>query len=84
MKHNFDEIIEGISKTLEVCPPESAGQLLDRGAALAGGGALIRGLDRLLSDKMGMPFFVAEDPLRCVVNGTGAIIEKEGKASILR
>jgi rod shape-determining protein MreB len=84
LKHNFDEIIEGISKTLEVCPPESAGQLLDRGAALAGGGALIRGLDRLLCDKMGMPFFVAEDPLRCVVNGTGAIIEKEGKASLLR
>ncbi len=75
LKHNFDDIIEGISKTLEVCPPEAAGQLLDRGAALAGGGALIRGLDRLLSDKTGMPFFVAEDPLRCVVNGTGVIIE---------
>lgn len=75
LKHNFDDIIEGISKTLEVCPPEAAGQLLDRGAALAGGGALIRGLDRLLSDKTGMPFFIAEDPLRCVANGTGVIIE---------
>lgn len=75
LKHNFDDVIEGISKTLEVCPPEAAGQLLDRGAALAGGGALIRKLDRLLSEKTGMPFFVAEDPLRCVVNGTGTIIE---------
>lgn len=75
LKHNFDDIIEGISKTLEICPPEAAGQLLDRGAALAGGGALIRGLDRLLSDKTGMPFFIAEDPLRCVANGTGVIIE---------
>lgn len=75
LKNNFNEIIEGISKTLEVCPPEAAGQLLDRGAALAGGGALIRGIDRLLSEKTGMPFFVAEDPLRCVVNGTGVMIE---------
>ncbi|MGN0860449.1 MAG: rod shape-determining protein [Candidatus Spyradosoma sp.] len=75
LKHNFDDILEGISKTLEICPPESAGQLLDRGAVLAGGGAQIRGLDRFLSDKTGIPFFVAEDPLRCVVNGTGTIIE---------
>lgn len=75
LKHNFNDIIEGIQKTLESCPPEAAGQLLDRGAAIAGGGALIRGLDRLLSEKTGMPFFVAEDPLRCVVNGTGVIID---------
>lgn len=75
LKHNFNDILEGISKTLEVCPPESAGQLLDRGAVLAGGGAQIRGLDRFLSEKTGIPFFVAENPLRCVVNGTGTIIE---------
>ncbi len=75
LKHNFNDILEGISKTLEVCPPESAGQLLDRGAVLAGGSAQIRGLDRFLSEKTGIPFFVAEDPLRCVVNGTGTIIE---------
>lgn len=75
LKHNFNDIIEGISKTLEICPPEVAADLVDRGVALAGGGALVRGLDRLLSEKTGLPFFVAEDPLRCVVNGTGKIIE---------
>lgn len=84
LKHNFDEIIEGISKTLEVCPAEAAGQLLDRGAALSGGGAMIRGLDRLLSERMGIPFFVAEDPLRCVVNGTGVIIENSNWSSYHR
>jgi len=75
LQSNFNDIIDGINQTLEICPPEASGQLLDRGAALAGGGALIRGLDRLLSEKTGMPFFVAEDPLRCVVNGTGVMIE---------
>ena len=84
LKHNFDDILEGISKTLEICPPESAGQLLDRGAVLAGGGAKIRGLARFLSDKTGIPFFVAEEPLRCVVNGTGIIIENSNWNSFRR
>ncbi len=84
LKHNFDDILEGISKTLEVCPPESAGQLLDRGAVLAGGSAQIRGLDRFLSEKTGIPFFVAEDPLRCVANGTGTIIENSNWNSFRR
>lgn len=84
LRHNFDEIILGIQKALEVCPPESAGQLYDRGAALAGGGALIRGIDRLLTDKIKIPFFVAEDPLACVVNGTGVILENSRWSSIQR
>lgn len=71
----FKNMAQAIHQTLEHCPPEISGNLIDRGAALAGGGALIRGLDRFFSDSTGLPFFVSEDPLFAVVRGTGISIE---------
>lgn len=72
----LQEIIEAVKRTLEVTPPELAADAIDRGIALAGGGALLRGLDRLLAQETGMPVFVANDPLRCVVLGTGKVVEE--------
>ena len=62
--------------TLEHCPPELASDLMDRGIMLAGGGALIRGLDRLISEEMNLPVFVADDPLKAVAKGTGMVLQE--------
>ena len=67
-------IVDAIRVTLERCPPELSADLVDRGFVLAGGGALIRGIDRLLSDKTGLPVIVADDPLYAVANGTGEVL----------
>ena len=56
-------IVESVRITLERCPPELASDLVDRGLMLAGGGALLRGLDQLLMKETGLPVHVAEDPL---------------------
>jgi len=63
-----------VRTTLERCPPELSADLVDRGFVMAGGGSLIRGIDRLLSDKTGLPVIVADDPLSAVANGTGAVL----------
>jgi rod shape-determining protein MreB and related proteins len=65
------QIVDTVRMTLERCPPELSADLVDRGFVMAGGGSLIRGIDRLLSDKTGLPVTVAEDPLSAVANGTG-------------
>jgi rod shape-determining protein MreB len=67
-------IVEAIRNALERCPPELSADLVDRGFVVAGGGALLRGLDRLLCDKTGLPVLIAEDPLSAVANGTGAVL----------
>ncbi len=69
-------IVEAVRSTLERCPPELASDLIDRGIMLAGGGSLLRGLDRLISEETGLPVFVAEDPLRAVANGTGIVLQE--------
>ena len=61
--------------TLEKTPPELAADILDRGIVMSGGGALLRGLDRLLAEETEMPVQVAEDPLTCVARGTGMALE---------
>jgi rod shape-determining protein MreB len=68
-------IVDAVRATLERCPPELSADLVDRGFVMAGGGSLIRGIDRLLSDKTGLPVTVAEDPLSAVANGTGAVLD---------
>jgi rod shape-determining protein MreB len=68
-------IIEAVKMTLERTPPELAADILDRGIVMSGGGALLRGIDRLLSEETGMPVQVAEDPLTCVARGTGITLE---------
>jgi rod shape-determining protein MreB len=67
-------IVDAVRVTLERCPPELSADLVDRGFVMAGGGALIRGIDRLLSDKTGLPVTVSDDPLSAVANGTGAVL----------
>ncbi|MEI8234271.1 MAG: rod shape-determining protein [Verrucomicrobiota bacterium] len=68
-------IVESVRVTLERCPPELSADLVDRGLVLAGGGALLRGLDKLLSEETGLPVHVAEDPLSAVAEGTGRALQ---------
>jgi rod shape-determining protein MreB and related proteins len=67
-------IVDLVRNALERCPPELSADLVDRGFVLAGGGALIRNIDRLLSDATGLPVIVAEDALSAVANGTGVVL----------
>ena len=69
-------IVDSVRVTLERCPPELSGDLVDRGLVLAGGGALLRGLDRLLQEETGLPVHVAEDPLSAVAEGTGRALSE--------
>jgi rod shape-determining protein MreB len=68
-------IINTIKVALENTPPELASDIVDRGIVLAGGGALLRGLDLLLKHETGLPVIVAEDPLSAVVNGVGKVLD---------
>jgi rod shape-determining protein MreB len=68
-------IVETVREALERCPPELSADLVDRGMILAGGGALIRGLDKFISDQTGLPVLVADDPLTAVARGTGKILQ---------
>ncbi|MDL5048071.1 rod shape-determining protein [Oscillatoria amoena NRMC-F 0135] len=67
-------IIDSVRVTLERCPPELSADLVDRGMVLAGGGALLKGLDKLLADETGLPVHIAEDPLSAVAEGAGKIL----------
>ncbi|MDX2226450.1 MAG: rod shape-determining protein [Verrucomicrobiae bacterium] len=69
-------IVESVRVALERCPPELSADLVDRGMVLAGGGALLRGLDRLLGEETGLPVHVAEDPLSAVAEGTGKVLNE--------
>ncbi|MDE5412445.1 rod shape-determining protein [Alkalihalobacterium chitinilyticum] len=75
LKDTVDAIIDAVKNTLEKSPPELAADIMDRGIVLTGGGALLRNLDRVLSDETNMPVIVAEDPLDCVALGTGRALE---------
>ncbi len=68
-------IIEAIKTTLEKTPPELSADIIDQGITLAGGGALLKGLDRLINKETGMPVNIAESPLDCVAEGTGMVLE---------
>lgn len=74
-------IIDAIKSTLEKTPPELSADIIDHGIMLTGGGALLRGLDKLVEQETGMPVHVAENPLDCVVNGTGKQLEVNMPAS---
>lgn len=69
-------IVDVVRVALENTPPELSSDLVDRGIVMAGGGSLLRGLDKLLSKETGLPVRVAEDPLFCVVNGAGKVLEE--------
>src|SRR5579859_7958759 len=68
-------IVDAVKTTLDKCPPELAGDVMDRGIALTGGGALLRGLDERLREETGMPIHLADNPLDSVVLGTGKCVE---------
>lgn len=75
MRESIRKIIEIVKITLEKTPPELASDIMEKGIVLAGGGALIKNLDKMLSIETGMPVYIAEEPLDCVVRGTGKTLE---------
>ncbi|RFP63023.1 MAG: rod shape-determining protein [Limnothrix sp. CACIAM 69d] len=75
MSEPLSVIVEAVKRTLERTPPELASDIIDRGIMLAGGGALLKGLDTLISHETGIVVHVAPDPLSCVVLGTGRVLE---------
>ena len=68
-------VMDAIRTTLERTPPELSADVIDKGIMLTGGGALLRGLDKLVEEQTGIPVFVAERPLDCVADGTGVVLE---------
>lgn len=72
---SLNQIVEAIKTTVEETPPELLADIMDRGIVLAGGGALLRGLDHLISDATKVKVHIADDPLTCVVRGTGLVLE---------
>lgn len=77
----LQEVLEAIRTTLEKTPPELAADIIDQGIVLTGGGALLRGLDKLISQETGMNVYAAEDPLDCVALGAGAVLDNMDKLS---
>ncbi len=75
IRESIAKIIEIVKGTLEKTPPELASDIMEKGIVLAGGGAMIQNLDKLLSAETGMPVYIAEEPLDCVVRGTGKTLE---------
>jgi rod shape-determining protein MreB len=74
IKEPVQHIIDAIRRTLEKTPPELAADIYNRGIVLTGGGALLQGLDELISNETEVPVFVADDPLSCVAIGTGKML----------
>ncbi|HHT9114541.1 MAG TPA: rod shape-determining protein, partial [Candidatus Wunengus sp. YC65] len=75
LKDPFDKIVGAVKSTLEKTSPELASDLITNGLVLVGGGALIRGLDKLLAQETGLPVQVGNDPLTAVARGTGYLLE---------
>lgn len=75
IRESISKIIDSVKQTLEKTPPELASDIMEKGIVLAGGGALIQNMDKLLSLKTGMPVYIAESPLECVVKGTEKTVE---------
>lgn len=71
----LNAIVEAVKLTLEATPPELAADAMNNGIMLAGGGALLRGLDELIREETGMPVHIAKDPMSCVAIGTGKVVE---------
>jgi len=72
-----NQILDAVRATLEKTPPELAADIIDRGIMLTGGGALLRGLDKLIAGETKIPVLIAEKPLDCVVDGTGICLESD-------
>ena len=75
IKESVGKIVDIVKITLEKTPPELASDIMEKGIILAGGGALIKNLDKLISIETGMPVYIAEEPLEAVARGTGKTLE---------
>jgi rod shape-determining protein MreB len=76
LQEPISSIIDAIKVTLERCPPELSADLVDRGMILAGGGALLTGIDKLIAEQTGLPVHLADDPLSAVAEGTGVVLNE--------
>ncbi|MFT4692979.1 MAG: rod shape-determining protein MreB [Limisphaerales bacterium] len=76
LKEPLSSIVESVRITLERCPPELAADLIDRGIVMAGGGGLLRNIDRLVAQETGLPVHIADDPLTAVCEGTGRVLNE--------
>jgi rod shape-determining protein MreB len=70
-----NQILNAIKQALENTPPELAADIVDKGLVLAGGGALLKGMDVFLREETSLPIIIAEDPLTCVVLGAGKVLD---------
>jgi len=81
LQEPLSAIVQSVKSALEQCPPELAADIAEHGIVLTGGGALLRNIDRLVSEETGLPVIVAEDPLTCVARGGGKALEMLDKHS---
>ena len=77
LSDSINQILDTIKDTLEKTPPELSADIIDQGIMLTGGGALIRGIDKLISEQTGIPVNIADNPLDCVVDGAGIYLESD-------
>lgn len=75
LQDELREVINAVKKVLQNTPPELSADIMDKGTVLSGGGALLKNLDQLITRTIGVPCYVADDPLRCVVRGTGKVLD---------
>jgi rod shape-determining protein MreB len=75
MQESIQQIVGAVRRALEITPPELASDIVDRGIVMTGGGSLVRGLDTLLREETGLPIHVDDEPLTCVVRGTGKVLD---------
>ena len=78
MREPLKEIADALKTVLEMMPPDLAADIVENGVVLTGGGALIRGIDKYLSDIVKLPVFIADEPLLAVAKGTGKALEEIG------
>ena len=85
LQEPLEEIVRTVRLLLRETPPELSADIMDKGIILSGGGGLLRNLDQLITESIGVPCFAAEDPLTCVARGTGAVLEnlEAYKASLM-
>ena len=79
LSESLSHVVEAIKITLEKTPPELSADIIDQGIMLAGGGALLKGFDKLINSETGIPVKIAENPLDCVAEGTGKVLENIDK-----
>ena len=82
LQETLTAIVQAVKRALEQSPPELAADIAETGIVLTGGGALLRGIDRLISDETGLPVIVADEPLTCVARGGGKALEIMDRHSI--